>query len=52
MSKELTALSQELRERGQAKRHVAAVHARPRFSSSGVFWRPESDRDRGAHHSP
>jgi S1-C subfamily serine protease len=23
-----------------AERHVVAVHARPRFSSSGVFWKP------------
>jgi len=41
MTNELTALSDELaaavERAGQA---VAAVHARPRFSSSGVFWRP------------
>jgi S1-C subfamily serine protease len=41
MANELTALSEELaaavERTGQA---VVAVHARPRFSSSGVFWRP------------
>jgi S1-C subfamily serine protease len=41
MANELAALSDELaaavERAGQA---VVAVHARPRFSSSGVFWRP------------
>lgn len=41
MANELAALSSQLagvvERAGQA---VAAVHARPRFSSSGVFWRP------------
>jgi S1-C subfamily serine protease len=41
MANELAALSDELAQvverAGQA---VVAVHARPRFSSSGVFWRP------------
>ena len=41
MSNELAALSDELaaavERTGQS---VVAVHARPRFSSSGVFWRP------------
>jgi S1-C subfamily serine protease len=41
MSKELAALSQELAAAvEQAGRHVVAIHARPRFSSSGVFWKP------------
>src|SRR5262249_11988668 len=41
MTNELTALSQELAVAVErAARHVVAVHARPRFSSSGVFWRP------------
>ena len=41
MANELAALSQELAAvvEGAAGR-VVAVHARPRFSSSGVFWRP------------
>jgi len=41
MANELAALSNELAvvvER--AGRAVVAVHARPRFSSSGVLWRP------------
>src|SRR5450755_1760589 len=41
MANELAALSNELaavvEKAGPA---VVAVHARPRFSSSGVFWRP------------
>src|SRR5262245_10104179 len=41
MANELAALSQELAGAvAQAGRKVAAVHARPRFSSSGVIWRP------------
>src|SRR4051812_50175498 len=41
MANELFTLSQELAGAvAQAGRHVVAVHARPRFSSSGVFWRP------------
>jgi len=41
MTNELTALSNELAGAvEQAGRTVVAVHARPRFSSSGVFWRP------------
>jgi S1-C subfamily serine protease len=41
MSNELTALSQELAGAvEQAGRHVVAIHARPRYPSSGVFWRP------------
>ena len=41
MANELTALSQELAGAVEAaSKHVVAVHARPRFSSSGVFWRP------------
>jgi S1-C subfamily serine protease len=41
MANELFALSQELAGAvAQAGRNVVAVHARPRFSSSGVFWRP------------
>src|SRR6266852_1648639 len=40
MANELFALSQELAGAdAQAGRNVVAVHARPRFSSSGVFWR-------------
>jgi S1-C subfamily serine protease len=41
MANELTALSNQLASivEGAAK-SVAAVHARPRFPSSGVFWRP------------
>src|SRR3954454_15637721 len=40
MSNELATLSRELAGAvARAERHVAAVHARPRFSSSGVFWR-------------
>jgi S1-C subfamily serine protease len=41
MSAQLAALSQELAAAvKQAERHVVAVHARPRFSSSGVLWKP------------
>src|SRR6266700_2744701 len=41
MANELAALSNELAATvEQAGRSVVAVHARPRFSSSGVFWRP------------
>ncbi|SPF31732.1 PDZ/DHR/GLGF domain protein [Candidatus Sulfopaludibacter sp. SbA4] len=41
MANELAALSNELAAAvEQAGRSVVAVHARPRFSSSGVFWRP------------
>jgi S1-C subfamily serine protease len=41
MANELFALSQELAGAvAQAGRNVVAVHARPRFPSSGVFWRP------------
>ena len=41
MANELAALSNELAAAvEQAGRAVVAVHARPRFSSSGVFWRP------------
>ena len=41
MANELAALSQELATAVErAGRSVVAVHARPRFSSSGVFWRP------------
>lgn len=41
MANELTALSSELAAVvAKAGQSVAAVHARPRFSSSGVFWRP------------
>src|SRR6516164_3921537 len=41
MANELAALSNELAAVVEsAGRAVAAVHARPRFSSSGVFWRP------------
>src|SRR5215469_798195 len=41
MTNELAALSQELASAvEQSARHVVAVHARPRYSSSGVFWRP------------
>lgn len=41
MANELAALSSELAAAvEQAGRTVVAVHARPRFSSSGVFWRP------------
>jgi len=40
MANELAALSNELAAAvEQAGRSVVAVHARPRFSSSGVFWR-------------
>ena len=41
MANELAALSNELAAVvEQGGRAVVAVHARPRFSSSGVFWRP------------
>jgi len=41
MANELAALSNELAAAVErAGRSVAAVHARPRFSSSGVIWRP------------
>src|SRR5262245_36832959 len=41
MANELAVLSQELAGAVErAGRSVVAVHARPRFSSSGVFWRP------------
>jgi len=41
MTNELAALSNELAAAvEQAGRSVVAVHARPRFSSSGAFWRP------------
>jgi S1-C subfamily serine protease len=41
MANELAALSNELAAVvARSGRSVAAVHARPRFSSSGVFWRP------------
>src|SRR5574341_2169150 len=41
MGNEMAALSRELAAAvEQAGQAVVAVHARPRFSSSGVFWRP------------
>ena len=41
MSNQLAGLSSEIAAAvALAARHVVAVHARPRFSSSGVFWRP------------
>src|SRR6185295_9561017 len=41
MANELAALSNELAAVvAHAASSVVAVHARPRFSSSGVFWRP------------
>jgi S1-C subfamily serine protease len=41
MPNQLVALSSELADAvRQAAQYVVAVHARPRFSSSGVFWRP------------
>src|SRR5579872_1664042 len=41
MANELAALSNELAAAVERAGHaVVAVHARPRFSSSGVFWRP------------
>jgi len=41
MANELATFSQELAAAVEAaSRYVVAVHARPRFSSSGVFWRP------------
>jgi len=41
MSTQLAALSSELAAAvQQAERHIVAVHARPRFSSSGVLWKP------------
>src|ERR1022692_4530396 len=41
MSNQLAGLSNEIAAAvALAARHVVAVHARPRFSSSGVFWKP------------
>jgi S1-C subfamily serine protease len=41
MANELAALSKEIATAVElAGRNVVAVHARPQFSSSGVFWRP------------
>jgi S1-C subfamily serine protease len=41
MANQLAALSNEIAAAvAEAARNVVAVHARPRFSSSGVFWRP------------
>lgn len=41
MANELAALSRELATAVEAAaKYVVAVHARPRFSSSGVFWKP------------
>ena len=41
MANQLASLSTELADAvHQAAQYVVAVHARPRFSSSGVFWRP------------
>src|SRR5580698_6120403 len=41
MVNELTALSKELADVvGKVGKSVVAVDARPRFGSSGVFWRP------------
>ena len=41
MANQLAALSNEIAAVvALAARNVVAVHARPRFSSSGVFWRP------------
>src|SRR5438105_6359593 len=41
MATQLASLSNEIATAvAQAARSVVAVHARPRFSSSGVFWRP------------
>ncbi|HUB83565.1 MAG TPA: trypsin-like peptidase domain-containing protein [Bryobacteraceae bacterium] len=41
MANELTVFSRELAEvAGKAGKSVVAVDARPRFGSSGVFWRP------------
>uniref|UniRef100_Q01SP5 PDZ/DHR/GLGF domain protein n=1 Tax=Solibacter usitatus (strain Ellin6076) TaxID=234267 RepID=Q01SP5_SOLUE len=41
MANELAALSNEIAAAVEvAGKNVVAVHARPRFSSSGVFWRP------------
>jgi S1-C subfamily serine protease len=41
MSSQLAALSNEIAAAvKQAEGHVVAVHARPRFSSSGVWWKP------------
>ena len=41
MSAQLAALSEELAAAvKQSECHVVAVHARPRFSSSGVLWKP------------
>ncbi len=41
MANELAALSSELATAVEAcGKYIVAVHARPRFSSSGVFWKP------------
>ncbi len=41
MANQLAALSEELAAAVErAGKSVVAVHARPRFSSSGVFWKP------------
>src|SRR3954447_7376657 len=41
MANELAALSQEVAAAVEAAaKHVVAIHARPRLSSSGVIWRP------------
>src|ERR1035438_1385080 len=41
MANQLAALSLEIASAVEKAGHnVVAVHARPRFSSSGVFWRP------------
>src|ERR1022692_2804746 len=41
MANQLASLSNEIAAAvALAARNVVAVHARPRFSSSGVFWRP------------
>lgn len=41
MANQLAALSNEFAAAvEQAGKSVVAVHARPRFSSSGVFWKP------------
>src|SRR6266436_3944329 len=41
MATQLASLSNEIATAvAQAARNVVAVHARPRFSSSGIFWRP------------
>ena len=51
MANELAALSTELAAIVQRTGpSVVAVHARPRFASSGVFWRPRRHRHRRTHH--